>query len=469
MINYVLRKQFDGVEVSARDQFDRYNNEWGASITAGKSWSTGNIIATYDYDYRQPFHAGKSRFLRRDLTSLGGPDARANNATVGVSSPTLITGGNGVPYSYYTIPSDAGPGVAFSDLTPGANLVDSSYYADFLGKQTRHQASLFINQDLSSSLSLYLEGFYTHRDTESRAYGNSRVGNTLTVCQGSPYYIAGAPASASASSALCGGGLAQQVAVDPITFFGGPSVTKNPDEQLSITGGFTGHLPNRWNIDTYFTYAHDSTCGICNYGNNANGAELASEILAGTINPYGTTPLSDTQYASFMGTNTQLSYNTFVDSVIKLDGPLFQLPGGEVRAAVGGELAYNRQHLVNGSNNAFEDDPTDNTFAVTNDSTAHRSTASAFAELFVPIVGEDMNVPLMQSFNVDAAVRYDNYSDFGGTTNPEDRRDLDRERFDLDPRIVGHVVPRAGADRHQSGELFLRGDRPSARQHVGAR
>jgi iron complex outermembrane receptor protein len=419
VINYVLRKHFDGLEVSARDQIDRFNNEWGASITAGKSWSTGNIIATYDYDYRQPFHAGESKFLRKDLSRFGGPDARANNATIGVSSPTLIIGGNGVPYSYYTIPGDAAPGLTFSALTPGADLVDSSYYADYLGKQTRHQAAIFINQDLSSSLSLYLQGFYTHRDTESRDYGNSRVGNTLTVCQGSTYYINGAPAAASASNALCGGGLAQRVAVDPITFFDGPAVTKNPDEQLSITGGMTGHLPNRWNLDAYFTYAHDSTCGICNFHNNANGAALAAEILAGRINPFSTSPLTDAQYATFMGTNTQFAYNTFVDSMIKLDGPLFQLPGGEVRAAVGGELAYNRQHLVNGSNNAFENDPTNNTFAVTNDATAHRSVASAYAELYVPIIGHAMDVPLVQSFDVDAAVRYDNYSDFGNTTNPK--------------------------------------------------
>lgn len=416
VINYVLRKHFNGVEVTGRDQVDRFNNEWGASITAGHDWGSGNIILTYDYDYRQPFHAGESRFLRKDLTPFGGPDARANNATIGVSQPTLITGGNGVPYSYYTIPANSGTGLTFADLTPGANLVDSSDYADYLGKQTRHQASVFINQDLAPSLSVYLEGFYTHRDTQSRDYGNSRVGNTLTVCQGSPYYISGAPA---ASNALCGGGLGQQVAVDPITFFNGPAVTKNPDEQISVTGGMTGHLPNRWNLDAYFTYAHDSTCGICNFDTNANGAALAAEILAGRINPYSDAPLTDAQYATFMGTNTQFAYNTFVDSVIKLDGPLFQLPGGEVRAAVGGELAYNRQHLVNGSNNAFENDPTNNTFAVTNDSTVHRSTASAFAELYVPIIGESMNVPLVQSFAVDAAVRYDNYSDFGNTTNPK--------------------------------------------------
>ncbi|WP_294352359.1 TonB-dependent siderophore receptor [uncultured Sphingomonas sp.] len=419
VINYVLRKKFDGLEVSGRDTFNRYNNVWGVSVTAGKSWDTGNIIITYDHEDRDPFTSGRSKFLRRDLTTLGGVDSRANNATLGVSTPTLVTGGNGVPYAYYTIPTNAAPGTTFAQLTPGANLVDQSDFTDFVGRQKRDQAAVFINQDLTPTLSLYLESFYTKRETSSRSYGNSRVGNNVLVCQGSPYYINGAPASASAANADCGGALAQTVAVDPITFFGGPSVTKNPTETISVTGGMTGHLPNRWNVDTYFTYAHDSTCGICNFDNNANGAALAAQITAGRINPYGNAPLSSEQYATFLGTNTQYSYNTFVDSVVKLDGPLFSLPGGEVRTAFGGELAYNRQHLRNGSNNAFENARTNNAFAITNDSATQRSTASVFAELFVPIVGSDMNVPLIQELNLDAAVRYDNYSDFGGTTNPK--------------------------------------------------
>jgi len=419
VINYVLRKQFNGVEISGRDTFDRYNNSWGASITVGHNWGTGNIIATYDYESREPFVNGKSKFLRRDLSPLGSRDIRAIDATIAVSTPTLLVGGNGTPYSYYTLPAGAGTNVAFSQLTPGANLVDSSYYNDYLGRQKRHQAAVFLNQDINSAISVFVEGFYTKRDTVTGAYGNSRVNNIVTICQGSPYYITGAPAAAASSSALCSGGLGQQIAVNPLTFFGGRSITSNPTETFSVTGGLTGHMPGNWTVDSYFTYAHDSTCGICNYDTNANGAALAAEIVAGRINPFSPTPLTQAQYATFMGSNTQLSYNTFYDAVVKLNGPLFDLPGGTVRTAFGGELAYNRQHLVNGSNNAFEKDPTNNRFAVTNDATAHRSTASAFAELFVPIVGEGMNVPLMRSLEVDAAVRYDDYSDFGGTTNPK--------------------------------------------------
>jgi len=419
VVNYVLRKNFNGIEISGRDTVNRYYNTWGTSVTAGKSWSTGNVILTYDYEFRDSFYAGKSKYLRQDLTSLGGPDSRANNGTVSAGGPTLITGGTGAPYTYYTIPDGSGTGLSFTSLTEGGNLVDASDYNEYLGKQKRHQVALFFNQEINSSLNFYVEAFYTKRDTSTRSYNNTLTGNNVTVCEDSPYYITDAPAGASSSSSNCGGGMGQLVAVNASVFFNGSTVTKNPAETISVTAGYTGKLPGSWTVETYFTYAHDSTCGICNYGNNANMSALAAEIQAGRINPYSTTPLTDAQYATFMGDNLQFSYNSFYDAVTKFNGPLFSLPAGEVKVALGGELAYNRQHLINGSNTAYPDDPTNNSYAVTNDSTVHRSTASAFAELFIPVIGSDMNIPLMQELNVNAAVRYDDYSDFGDTTNPK--------------------------------------------------
>lgn len=420
VVNYVLRKDFEGIEVSARDTFNDFFNTAGATVTFGKNWTGGNIIATYDYERRGSFKNGESRYTRQDLSPLGGPDRRAIDANLSVTGPTLLVGGNGVPYSYYTVPANAAPGIGFANLTAGANLQDAADYNDFLGKQERHQAAVFINQELTESVSAYVEGFYTHRDTRTESYGNSRVGSNVTVCQGSPYYISGAPAAASSSSALCGGALAQTIVVDPVTFFGGPAVTENPTETISVTTGVEAGLSSGWNVDTYFTYADDKTCGICNYDNNANGAALARQIVLGNINPYSTAPLTDDQLGTFMGSNTQDAYNTFYNGVLKFDGPLFDLPAGAVKTAFGGEWAHNRQHLVNASNNAFEvSDPANNTYTVTNDTSTKRTTLSAFAELFIPVVSDDMGLPMMQELNVDAAVRHDHYSDFGSTTNPK--------------------------------------------------
>lgn len=421
VVNYILRKNFNGVEVSGRDTYDRYYNEVGGSITVGKTWGSGNAILTYDYDHRSAMRQSQSPYLRSDLTRFGLPDRRAFNGTVAAAGPTLIVGGqNGAPYSYYTIPDGAGAGLSFASLTPGANVLEPTDYDDYLGRQTRHQVAAFVNQDLTPNLSLFFEGFFTDRQTRSRAYDNSNLGNSITVCQGSPYYIADAPAAASASNSRCpGNGLAQTVAVPALTFLNGRSVTDNPDRTYTLTGGAKWQMPASWNAEAYVTYGHDKTCGICNYDNNANFAALAVEVLNGNINPYSAGPLTDAQYSTFMGANLQFAWNEFVDTKLKLDGPLFSLPGGDLRAAVGGEYSWNRQALLNESNTAFPEDPANNTFAVTNATAVHRTVKSLFAELYIPLVGDGMNVPLVQSFNVDAAVRYDKYSDFGSTTNPK--------------------------------------------------
>ncbi|HWU04015.1 MAG TPA: TonB-dependent receptor [Novosphingobium sp.] len=419
VINYVLRKKYDGVEVSGRDTFDRYHNTWGVSMVGGHSWSSGNIIITYDHEFRQAMNAGKSRFLRGDLRSFGLPDLRTNNATVQAAGPTMVVGNSSTGYSYYSIPAGSGAGTTFSSLTSGANTLDASDYNDYLGRQTRDQAAVFINQDVTPSLSLFVESFYTKRNTQSQSYNNSTIGNNVTVCEGSPYYITGAPSGAAATSSYCGGGNAQTVAVNALTFFNGRTVTSNPSETISVTGGFANRMAHNWKIEGYVTYAHDSTCGICNYGNNPNMAALAAQITAGNINPYSSTPLTSAQYATFMGSNTQWSYNTFWDGVLKANGPVFSLPGGDLRTAAGVEFAYNRQHLINASNTNDNNDPTDNAYLVNNDTAVHRSTISGFAEVFVPVVGPDMHVPFVRAFNIDAAFRYDRYSDFGSTTNPK--------------------------------------------------
>src|SRR6185436_14594338 len=47
-----------------------------------------------------------------------------------------------------------------------------------------------------------------------------------------------------------------------------------------------------------------------------------------------------------------------------------------------------------------------------------RNVKSAYVEVLVPLVGPDMEVPFMRSLDVNLAGRYDDYNDFGTTTNP---------------------------------------------------
>jgi iron complex outermembrane receptor protein len=427
VVNYVLRKDFDGLEISPRYTNTRYYDEWGGSITGGHTWSSlgslgsGDLIITYDHDDRGAMIAGKSPYLRQDLVPLGGIDNRANNGSASPAGPTLITTTTGPTgantYGYYAVPAGSGAGTTFSQLTTPPNLLDSSDYSDYLGRQIRNQLAGFFNQNLTPWLEVYYEGFYTNRQTLTRNF-QPGTGNTVILCPASPYYIKGVPISSQTFQTSCGYTFGETLAFNPLTMVG-QTYDTNPDETYSHTAGFIAKGPHDWKAEGYFTYAFDKTCGICNYSNNPNPSALSAQVTAGNINPLSGAPLTPAQLATFTGTNVQYSNNLLNDSVIKFDGPLFQLPGGMVKAAFGGEYSYDKQGLKNASNTAFPANPADNTFAVTNVASASRTVQSAFGELYVPVVGPDNAIPFVKALNLDAAVRYDDYSDFGGTTNPK--------------------------------------------------
>lgn len=53
------------------------------------------------------------------------------------------------------------------------------------------------------------------------------------------------------------------------------------------------------------------------------------------------------------------------------------------------------------------------------DTFADRDVRSVFAEILIPLVGRDFTLPLVQSLELSAAARLENYSDFGNTTSPK--------------------------------------------------
>jgi outer membrane receptor protein involved in Fe transport len=105
-----------------------------------------------------------------------------------------------------------------------------------------------------------------------------------------------------------------------------------------------------------------------------------------------------------------LSKFTSVDA--KADGPLFELPGGTVRVAVG---AHRRKE-----SHDYEQSGYDAQMTRINHFQFHRerNVSSLFAEASVPIVGARNAARLAQRVELSLAARYDDYSDFGSSVDP---------------------------------------------------
>ncbi|WP_168075201.1 TonB-dependent receptor [Caulobacter sp. SSI4214] len=94
---------------------------------------------------------------------------------------------------------------------------------------------------------------------------------------------------------------------------------------------------------------------------------------------------------------------------LNFDGPLFDLPAGTVRLAVG--AGYRKE--------AFRSLLPYSTVPTSRLRTMDRTVRAIYAELAAPLVGDANALPFVRSLDLSAAIRYDRYSAFGGTTNPK--------------------------------------------------
>lgn len=135
--------------------------------------------------------------------------------------------------------------------------------------------------------------------------------------------------------------------------------------------------------------------------------------LSGTIGRSLTNAPSTSNYAGSAPTNIFVRYDNRIKSVeLDGDGPLFALPGGEVRIAAGGGY----RSLSLGSIGAFNAP----TFSITTqDIAATQNVAYGFGELSVPVVGSANARPFIEALSLSAAVRYEDYQDLAKVASPK--------------------------------------------------
>ncbi|MBO9574555.1 MAG: TonB-dependent receptor [Sphingobium sp.] len=440
VVNYVIRKDYQGLEASIRVSNNNGGYEYTPGVTGGTNWQIdglgrGNIIVSYEYSRRDAYRRGKNAYLRQNLSQFGGQDGRLNgtNATAGYDGnivvPTVDPDGPFGPAQapqnttlpraganiYYGLPHGTNGSLTIGNLLLNQpNLLDSSDFNDYTGEMKRHQVTAYITQELGSSIEAFFQGTYNKRSTISATSQGVitnvqlrpvlyNAANQATATP-NPYYIPG----------LTTGALTVQYnMIDSM----GLNNWTGTNESYNLTAGARVKLGS-WKGEASYTYGRDKACNYCQLGTNINFTALQYQIDIGAINPLNNaTDLTAAQIAKFTGDNIQRSGNGLDDFVVKFNGPLFVLPAGRVRAAFGGERNKVSNYNINGANRPYT-----NEFQLDTDearSRGSRTILSAFGELYVPLISDAMGVPLIQSLTLSGAIRYDHYSDVGETTNPK--------------------------------------------------
>lgn len=98
--------------------------------------------------------------------------------------------------------------------------------------------------------------------------------------------------------------------------------------------------------------------------------------------------------------------NQTVTGEVAADGPLFALPGGPAKLAVGAGIRANDFEIFRGVGNI-------------NNARPSQDSRYAFGELNLPLVGPDMGLPLIHRLNLSAALRYERYRQIGDIVTPK--------------------------------------------------
>jgi iron complex outermembrane receptor protein len=221
----------------------------------------------------------------------------------------------------------------------------------------------------------------------------------------------------------------------------GPQFVDVTNEQLRLLGGARGKIGS-FDFDTAVLY---SEARALDRSDAVNMTKLQQSLALSTPDAYN--PFSGGCAATPNIGDCSPSTQTAIDSILfKLDrrtkttlaladfkvsrADLFTLPGGDLGFAFGVEgrretQSDTRDDNLNGTI-PFVDAVTgavsvSNVAAVspTPSTSGARTVVSAFGELAIPLVSPEMNIPLVSRFDVQAAGRYEHYSDFGSVFKPK--------------------------------------------------
>lgn len=175
----------------------------------------------------------------------------------------------------------------------------------------------------------------------------------------------------------------------------------------SFLGGLRGTILNRWNWEAAAAYGSGQVTSVAR---NAVRATTYQAALNGTLagfagsffNPFGPSSNAGLQNALFTS-STGMNKVESLGYDLRVDGAAFELPAGDIGVAVGAEWRQDK----------IQTNP---------DTAAYLGSGGGLplrGQRKVSAVFVEVTVPIIRSLELQAAGRYENYSDFGNTTKPK--------------------------------------------------
>lgn len=409
VVNLVTRTDLNGIEIDAqRQQTTRSDKQADTTLNIAAGLSNDTTSAQVFFTY---FDRSSLTGLQRDffVDNLG-PAAltpASNPASFFLAAPVTNFNGTGAalpPFTPVVDPNCAAAGGTPTGPLAGFCLVNEELETDantLIPTEERIQGYATIKHDVSDSVELFGEfGFTRNRATRAGARTFQDLALTTLVPgdhPNNPFF-----------DAATGLGV-------PVLFFGRATNervdTSTDTDSLRGVFGLAADLNDIWSLDAAYHYSEVQSRVKAGDGLRD---QLQATIMDHSFNPFASAVVDPAQANSEETLNRIYSFaEAFHTSKLQtvdvtLSGSMFELPGGPVGIAIGGQYRHEHLHLDWG------DEYNDRRFIFLlggDDSKDSRGIYAGFLEVALPVM-EDLEVQL--------ALRHESYGgEAGSTTDPK--------------------------------------------------
>ncbi len=382
VVNIVLRNNFEGLEFTLGygDTSETDSAETTFSAMWGTGGDEGNVTMIFDYFQNDSlFNYERPKLATADQSFRGGQDFRSSRGFPG----TFIV--DGTTMVDPTCPPDRDVGVCVFDYGPFNVLVPESERTGLI---------LLGSRNLGSDVELFTEIAVQH--------------NT-SIAQGAPTPL---DDSAGLTVPVTHPNNPFPGAINPIEVFrfrpvdAGPRQWSIESDNLRLLLGLRGEI-NDWSWEIAASRGRSESLQT---GDRSQGWVrtdfLQMEIDAGNYNIFGTTFNSDDVLDRIRTSLVRQGSSDLKTFDATISGEVFDMSSGPVLMAAG--LEYREESVSDVPDDQFQRGLIFGTESVS--AAAARDNWSAFVEF---------SVPLLENLELQVAGRFDDYSDFGNTTNPK--------------------------------------------------
>ncbi len=463
VINYVLKREFDGAETTVRVVMPEAGGgeSIGSALTFGSSFGEGRgrFFGTVEALYREPILLTERSFSKTSnntdrvpapFNTLGGVfDARTPRG----HWPTFRIGT--ATASNFFRPVSGTP--ALTTVAP-TRLANPEFFLDlnkfgWASPRVRRTNSFFSAEyDFNERITGFADfSYYKARSTMVRQplALNAPTSDKLAVLSianpynpyGSNFYHSGGAPRADGAPRLTG--LPRTISLVSVTLPDlDPEKIVTEADVIRLAAGVKGKIGETWTWEGsgFFNEVKGKDDAYPDVRESLLQTALA-RTDASAYNPFGYTfkvqggaVVADQPYTNpdavvdfFSDTFARSARSRLTSGDLRATGPVLSLWAGDLMVAVGAEFRTEDLKDVrppfSGENPVTSGlDPRDNDFLLhppRPDIFGDREVASFYAEFVLPLVSAKQDIPLINILELTASARHESYSDFGDTAKPK--------------------------------------------------